>query len=66
MNIIEKYFSEFTPAQLGQNRFVVNQFAENRQRLGSRLTERKVNGVADAETHAQMLCANNFHEVRRC
>jgi hypothetical protein len=51
-------------AQLGQDGFIMNQIAKNGERPGLRTSERKVDGVADAETHAEMLRADDFHTMR--
>jgi len=42
----------------------VDEVTQNGERLSLRMGERKVDGVANAETHAQMLRANDFHTKR--
>ena len=50
-------------AQLGQHRFVVDQVAQDRERLGLGLFQCQGNGVADPEAHAEIFCTNDFHTL---
>src|SRR5262249_3817620 len=50
-----------TLLQIGEDRFVVHEVTENCDRSAFTLDEGEINGVANAETHAQMGGTNNFH-----
>ena len=48
-----------------QHRRVVNQVAQDGERPGVRLRERQRDGVAHAEAHAEVFCADDLHRPGR-
>ena len=56
-------------AQVGEDRLVVDQVAEDRHRSGSRPFVCQLDGVTDAEAHAHRLCSQDRHRklcVTKC
>jgi hypothetical protein len=51
-------------AKISEDRFVVDELAQDGERLHPRGRLGEGDGVADAETHTEMFCSDNFHRLQ--
>ena len=58
-------YPDAASSHLRQDGFVVDEIAEDGERLTAGGVEGEVDGVANAEAHTKVFCAEEFHGIRR-